>query len=59
MPEKLKPCPFCGRDAVIKGSPDYRYYVLCGKCEAKTRKFTSESDAIKAWNRRTNNEEIY
>ena len=49
---ELKPCPFCGREAVVKRSSDFRYYVMCGKCEVKTHKYIVKSDAIKAWNRR-------
>ncbi len=56
MNEKLKPCPFCGREAVIKSSSDSRYYVMCGKCEAKTHKCIDKSDAVKAWNRRVEKE---
>lgn len=55
MNEELEPCPFCGREAVIKRSSDSRYYVMCGKCEAKTHKYIDKSDAIEAWNRRVDN----
>jgi Lar family restriction alleviation protein len=51
----LKPCPFCGNEAVIKSKPDIyglRYYVMCGKCETKTHIFEKCVDAVELWNKR-------
>lgn len=49
---KLKPCPFCGREPIIKVSKDNRFYGMCGKCEVKTHKFLNKYDAIEFWNKR-------
>ncbi|MDE7104660.1 MAG: Lar family restriction alleviation protein [Ruminococcus sp.] len=56
---KLKPCPFCGREAILKekvSKDEIRYYVLCGKCMSKSHMFVTEKDAVDAWNRRAKNE---
>lgn len=55
---KLKPCPFCGGDAVIIKTN--RYYVQCNVCEAigTYNKGTSKTDkmaiekVIAHWNNR-------
>lgn len=66
MSEKLKPCPFCGGEAVIcSGSfRDGGYvanyaYVECSRCEAKGEEFIEcmpvddvEMMAANVWNRR-------
>ena len=46
MSEELKPCPFCGGEAVLirKGSPFSRaleFYVSCTSCEYTTRSFVN------------------
>jgi Lar family restriction alleviation protein len=53
--EELKPCPFCGTEArLISGTEDH--YVVCrnNDCAAAlvARSFSSEEEAIAAWNRR-------
>jgi Lar family restriction alleviation protein len=48
--QKLKPCPFCGGEAVlIKG---YFCWVKCDYCGAETVAETSTTEAVDAWNRR-------
>lgn len=52
---KLKPCPFCGSEASINsGTEDY--YVSCRNVDCAAalvaRSFSSEEEAINAWNRR-------
>lgn len=59
---ELKPCPFCGSEAVIirgfsLGRYMYRlkYYVVCSPafgCGGRTFNFDTEQDAVEAWNRR-------
>ena len=47
---KLKPCPFCGAEAVIDGK---RYcWVKCKNCKAETRGTATEYGAIALWNTR-------
>ena len=51
--EKLKPCPFCGGEAVLLEIPYGRLQaVRCNECGAVIRSAPSISFAIKAWNRR-------
>lgn len=65
---ELKPCPFCGCEAILKKDRESDANVLydvafvkCPKCGCRTRSFitdgyygatTTEQDAIDAWNRR-------
>lgn len=59
---ELKPCPFCGGEAVVK--PDYRYQTSRYICEClscgveNARVFDSEEDSIKAWNTRPAQREV-
>ena len=50
---ELLPCPFCGGEAEIHPAY-YGCYVECIDCDASTRVEGFESDAIEAWNTRTN-----
>jgi Lar family restriction alleviation protein len=64
MSDNLKPCPFCGGEAVVKcicdaGRPDTDdWWVSCSGCRVErpsTRKSEivhSRDEAIAAWNRR-------
>lgn len=66
---KLKPCPFCGADAILYlipyGSSQPLYSIECTVCSAKIGRsketyqaskgllhFTSEQEAVEAWNKR-------
>ena len=62
---KLKPCPFCGREAKLTVYNTYiasfrradKYYVCCSKNYHHSRQedplgFLSREQAIEAWNRR-------
>jgi len=54
--EKLKPCPFCGGEAMAKIDSMYIYYIECKKlsCTARdTRWFKSWDKATEAWNTRS------
>lgn len=48
--EKLKPCPFCGGEAVFRGQT--YYYIWCKSCLAETRGSENKEEAIEAWNSR-------
>lgn len=62
MKEELKPCPFCGEEArLINKCAAFEKVscVICTKCGARTKdfsistKWSSDQEAIEAWNRRT------
>ncbi len=54
MMSELKPCPFCGGEALLLGSYERGYFVECNDCFAKTSNFGSEgkAESIVAWNTR-------
>lgn len=52
---QLKPCPFCGGQALV--FPPLGYFqwweVFCAKCRAQVfGSFYKAEDAVEAWNRR-------
>ena len=48
---ELKPCPFCGGEAEVRGT--YRtIYVCCLWCGAESGEYSDVGQAIRAWNRR-------
>jgi Lar family restriction alleviation protein len=49
--EELKPCPFCGGEA-MKRKSNRVYYVFCTNCSVKTVDSITPDGAIAAWNRR-------
>lgn len=58
--EKLKPCPFCGCQAVLEdlgvpsGFGEGRFFVRCSKwCVAQESLWATKQTAIKRWNRRS------
>ena len=53
---ELKPCPFCGGEAVF-GRRIYCAEVYCSKCHATIGRVGLDA-AIEAWNRRAENEEL-
>lgn len=48
--EELKPCPYCGGEAVYYDT--YRFSVHCLDCKASTAYWNGKEYAIVAWNRR-------
>jgi Lar family restriction alleviation protein len=57
--ENLKPCPFCGGEAIISGSEEQTaYFVSCTTCDAQTAVITSadygkvKEKAAATWNNR-------
>ena len=56
---ELKPCPFCGGEAILE-SNKLRYGTIhsayCQKCGAEITGF-SEHEAVAAWNRRAQPDE--
>ena len=59
MTKELKPCRTCGSIARIYEYNFEGYTRYAGKCDTcgdRTQFYTSEQEAIEAWNRRTGNE---
>ena len=61
MDKQLKPCPFCGFNALVEEhkfvSLPSSYGVACQNCSAQSYQFyNSEEEAIEAWNRRVGND---
>ena len=54
--DELKPCPFCGGDAIIHNfKPVHEkrlWYISCHDCGIEQTNYLSEQEAIEAWNRR-------
>lgn len=65
--EELRPCPFCGGEALYdeyhddNGMPEiyyreyHRYIVRCKDCDATVDAMINGALAIKKWNRRVEN----
>lgn len=64
---KLKPCPFCGGEAILQNvdaiggtggyyTLDALYSVTCRPCDIGTGKYYNKTDPTKAWNRRVDDE---
>jgi Lar family restriction alleviation protein len=48
---KLKPCPFCGGNAILY--IDCGYYIAeCENCEAMSGEHKTAEETIEAWNKR-------
>ena len=60
MSEQLKPCPFCGgKVKMVNGIIARTIVFICEKCGADVMFFGAEKNkdkAVKAWNRRVENE---
>lgn len=53
MDNKLKPCPFCGGEAILaENTNSEELLVECCNCYAHTGLYCSEQEAIDAWNNR-------
>ena len=56
--EELKPCLFCGGEAVLHGQHAPEHWVQCLSCRASTDTTMSSAQSIKAWNTRTKDKRI-
>lgn len=52
MSDKLKPCPFCGGEAVFVKIVGLGVKVVCKNCWNESKFYYDAIDAIDAWNRR-------
>lgn len=52
MSEKLKPCPFCGDEAVLTGGRNGWFRVRCARCHASTADCDTKHAACERWNGR-------
>lgn len=52
--DELKSCPFCGGKAEIDES--LYTFVRCENCKAESGVFLHKYEAIRAWNRRVNDD---
>ena len=52
MSDKLKPCPFCGGEAIIDGCDETLWIVICKECNASIGYKETKEEAIEAWNKR-------
>ena len=65
--DRLKPCPFCGEEAILKryfdSYEEIAFYVTCSGefCEVSpiTNDFKTEQEAIEAWNKRSPYDNTY
>lgn len=54
MSDELKPCPFCGGEALIGQTLDNAWYAMCAKdhCSKLECYWRTKAEAITAWNTR-------
>lgn len=53
MTTKLKPCKCSIRYSIrVHGDKNYGFFVICEDCKTSTDLYSTESEAIDAWNRR-------
>lgn len=58
MENELKPCPHCGGKAKVGcekyWQPRVSRRIICAKCYSSSGWYSTEEEAIEAWNRRCN-----
>lgn len=52
---ELKPCPFCGGEAELKGFT--RLWVQCTQCSVQTQLYVFMDAAEEAWNHRVGDDQ--
>lgn len=57
---ELKPCPFCGGEASVEIKWGNWFLVRCNNCPCDLGRswFPKKRQAIEAWNRRSENNEV-
>ena len=59
---ELKPCPFCGGEAILEtleGNSPEAYYVYCPKCNFESGLYSEPDFIVEKWNRRADNGGIH
>lgn len=51
---ELKPCPFCGGEAMFEGTDGT--WIVCMECGAETAYLDTREKAIEAWSGRVSND---
>ena len=49
---ELKPCPFCGGEAMVFGYHDVFWEAECLRCHGAAGNYETKAEAIDAWNTR-------
>lgn len=60
--KELKPCPFCGGEAICYDyaptwATTHKWVVECSICGANIPLYKIKEEAIEAWNRRTEHDD--
>lgn len=55
---EIKPCPFCGSDALFVSERNSKSYVRCGKCYAYGPDGKNKEEAIERWNSAPRKEDV-
>lgn len=56
--KQIKPCPFCGNDALFVSERNSKSYVRCGKCYAYGPDGKDKEEAIERWNAAPRKEDV-
>ena len=46
----INPCPFCKSNFIALSLDDNKWSMVCVMCWAETKKFSTEVQAVNAWN---------
>lgn len=57
---KLKPCPFCGGEAIVEMDESWywEWHTYCPQCFTDRGHFNSKYEAIDAWNTRRDDQNV-
>lgn len=51
----LKPCPFCGGEAILEtvdGNSSEEFYIYCPECDFESGVYSEPKFIVEKWNRR-------
>lgn len=55
----LKPCPFCGGEAILEtgdGNISEEFYIYCPECDFESGVYSEPQFIVEKWNRRADND---